>query len=145
MVLLAEKLYFNVVIPPTPAHFADNDNHRPDILDIVLLKGAALKVSCIEPLQFLNSDHRHVLMRLGSLTKDCPPLVKTITNWQEVSTELKEIDTSILNSIPNDIVSTDDIDNAIDVLTDHVRTVVDDSSRIVPANTGRSCLETLAN
>ncbi|GBP44858.1 RNA-directed DNA polymerase from mobile element jockey [Eumeta japonica] len=76
-------------------------------------------------------------MRLGSLTGDCPPTVKTITNWQKVSTALEEIDTPMLNNIPNDIVSTDDIDNAIGALTNHIRTVVDDSSRTVPANSDR--------
>ncbi|GBP89778.1 Probable RNA-directed DNA polymerase from transposon BS [Eumeta japonica] len=76
-------------------------------------------------------------MRLGSLTGDCPPIVKTITNWQKVLTVLEEIDTPILNSIPNDIVLTDNTDNAISALTDHIRTVVDDSSRTVPANSDR--------
>ncbi|GBP24764.1 hypothetical protein EVAR_79611_1 [Eumeta japonica] len=35
----------------------------PDILDICLMKGVALKLSCIEILQCLNSDHQPVLMR----------------------------------------------------------------------------------
>ncbi|GBP40859.1 RNA-directed DNA polymerase from mobile element jockey [Eumeta japonica] len=35
----------------------------PDILDIALMKRVALKLSCIQPLQWLNSDHRPVLMR----------------------------------------------------------------------------------
>ncbi|GBP94480.1 hypothetical protein EVAR_67192_1 [Eumeta japonica] len=54
-----------------------------------------------------------VLMRLGSLAGDCPPPKKTITSWQKVSGALEETDTPILNNIPNDIVSTDDIDYAI--------------------------------
>ncbi|GBP28468.1 hypothetical protein EVAR_93415_1 [Eumeta japonica] len=84
-----------------------------------------------------NSDHRSLLIRLGSLIADCPPLTKTITNWQKVSAALEEIDTPILNSIPNDIVSTDDIDNAIGALTDDIRTVVESSSRTVPAKSDR--------
>ncbi|GBP43072.1 Probable RNA-directed DNA polymerase from transposon BS [Eumeta japonica] len=75
-------------------------------------------------------------MRLGSLIADCPPSTKTITNWQKVSAALEEIDTPILNNIPNDIVSTDDIDNAIGALTNHIRTVVESSSRTVPAKSG---------
>ncbi|GBP52610.1 Phenylalanine--tRNA ligase alpha subunit [Eumeta japonica] len=97
-----------------------------------LQMGVALKLSCIESLQWLNSDHRPVLMKLGSLIVDSLPSIKTITNWQKVSTALEEIDTPILNSIPNDIVSTDDIDNAIDALTINIRTVVESSSRTVP-------------
>ncbi|GBP17989.1 Nucleic-acid-binding protein from transposon X-element [Eumeta japonica] len=128
MVDLTRDLHFNIVAPPTPTHYPFNDNHRPDILDIALIKGVALRLSCIETLRCLNSDHRPVLIRLGSLTGDCSPLNKTITNWQKVSTVLEEIDTPILNNVPNDIVSTGDIDNAIGTLTNHIRTVVDNSS-----------------
>ncbi|GBP68400.1 hypothetical protein EVAR_38636_1 [Eumeta japonica] len=56
---------------------------------------------------------------------------KTITNWQKISTVLEEIDILILNSIPSDIVLTDDIDSAIGVLTNHIKTVVDDISRVL--------------
>ncbi|GBP67571.1 hypothetical protein EVAR_98625_1 [Eumeta japonica] len=70
--------------------------------DIALMRGVALKLSCIEPLQCLNSDHRPGLM-----------------------------------SIPNDIVSTHDIDNAIGALTNHIRTVIESSSRTVPAKSDR--------
>ncbi|GBP61091.1 hypothetical protein EVAR_89757_1 [Eumeta japonica] len=101
------------------------------------MKGLALKLSCIEPLQCLNSDHRSVLMRLGSLTGDCSPAIKTITNLQKVSTALEEIDTPISNSIPIDVVLTDGIDNTIGALTNYIRKVVDDSSRTVPANSDR--------
>ncbi|GBO98983.1 hypothetical protein EVAR_367_1 [Eumeta japonica] len=53
---------------------------------------------------------------------------------------MKEINISILNSIPHNIISTDDIDNAIGVLTNHISTVVDNSSQVVPANSGRKKL-----
>ncbi|GBP69964.1 hypothetical protein EVAR_85732_1 [Eumeta japonica] len=72
-----------------------------------IMESARLHPNC------LNSDHRPVLMRLGSLTGDYPLLNKTITNWQKMLTVLEEIDIPILNNIPNDILSTDDIDNAI--------------------------------
>ncbi|GBP60113.1 hypothetical protein EVAR_31374_1 [Eumeta japonica] len=88
MVAFAEDLYFNTVTPLTPTHYPNNVNRRPDILDIAPMKGVALKVSCIEPLQCLDSDHQPVLMRLVSLTEDCPPAFKTITNWWKVSTVL---------------------------------------------------------
>ncbi|GBP48356.1 RNA-directed DNA polymerase from mobile element jockey [Eumeta japonica] len=70
MEAFAESLHFEIVTPLTPTHYPNNINHRPDILDIALMKGVALKLSCIEPLQWLNSDHRPVLMRLGSLIAD---------------------------------------------------------------------------
>ncbi|GBP38913.1 hypothetical protein EVAR_95662_1 [Eumeta japonica] len=81
MVVLAEDLHFNIVTPLTPIHYLSNDNHRPDILDIALMKGVSLKLGCIETLQCLDSDYRPVFMRLDFLAEDCPPLKNTITNW----------------------------------------------------------------
>ncbi|GBP37422.1 RNA-directed DNA polymerase from mobile element jockey [Eumeta japonica] len=46
-------------------------------------------------------------------------------------------ETSILNNIPNDIVSTDDIDNAIGALTNNISTVVENGSRTVPMKSNR--------
>ncbi|GBP70802.1 hypothetical protein EVAR_52929_1 [Eumeta japonica] len=42
-----------------------------------------------------------------------------------------------VDHIRNDIVSTDDIDNAIGALANHIRTVVESSSRTVPAKSDR--------
>ncbi|GBP66086.1 hypothetical protein EVAR_37548_1 [Eumeta japonica] len=146
MEALAESLHFDIVTPLTSTYYPNKINCRSDILDIAFMKGVALKLGCIGPLQWLNSDHRSVLMRLGSLIADCPPSIKTITNWQKVSAALEEIDTPILNSILNDTVSTDDIDNAIGALTNHITTVVESSSKTVPAKSDpESCLEMLSN
>ncbi|GBP41210.1 hypothetical protein EVAR_30648_1 [Eumeta japonica] len=76
-------------------------------------------------------------MRLGSLIADSPPSTKTITNWQKVSTAFEEIDNPILNSITNDVVSRDDIDNTISALTNHIRTVDESCSRTVSAKFDR--------
>ncbi|GBP82337.1 Probable RNA-directed DNA polymerase from transposon X-element [Eumeta japonica] len=76
-------------------------------------------------------------MRLGSLIGDCPPPRKIITSWKKVSAALEETDTPLLNNIPDDIVSTDDIDNAIGALISHITTVVENSSRKVPAKSDR--------
>ncbi|GBP97557.1 Integrin alpha-PS3, partial [Eumeta japonica] len=121
---LAKDLHFNIVTPLNPTYYPNNVTHRPGILDIALLKGVALKLSCIEPLQCFNSNHR-------------PVLIKTITNSQKVSTVLEGIDTPILNNIPNDIVLTDDIDIAIDALTNHITTVVENRSRTVSTKSDR--------
>ncbi|GBP59998.1 Probable RNA-directed DNA polymerase from transposon BS [Eumeta japonica] len=66
-----------------------------------------------------------------------PIPIRKITNWKRVSTALEKIDTPNLNSIPNDIASTDEIDFAIGALTNHVRTVVEESEREVPASSDR--------
>ncbi|GBP83574.1 hypothetical protein EVAR_65662_1 [Eumeta japonica] len=79
MEAFAEDIHFYIIPPLSPTLYHNNDNYRPDILDIALMKGVALKLSCIETLQCLNSDHRPVLMRLGSLAENCPPPKKTMT------------------------------------------------------------------
>ncbi|GBP98589.1 Probable RNA-directed DNA polymerase from transposon BS [Eumeta japonica] len=137
MEAFAEDIHFNIIPPLSPTLYHNNDNYRPDILDIALIKVVALKLSCIETLQCLNSDHRPVLMRLSSLAGNCPPPKKTITSWQKVSAALEETDTPILNNIPNDIISTDHIDYAIGALTNHITTVVENSTRVVPAKSDR--------
>ncbi|GBP18029.1 hypothetical protein EVAR_16975_1 [Eumeta japonica] len=43
---------------------------------------------------------------------------------------------ALAKGIPSDMILTDDIDNATGVLTNHIRTVVDDSSRVFLANSG---------
>ncbi|GBP36782.1 RNA-directed DNA polymerase from mobile element jockey [Eumeta japonica] len=111
MEALAEDLHFNIITPPTPTFYHNNVRYRPDILDIALMRGA--------------------------LPSGTAPLRKTITSWKKVSAALEETDTPVLNNIPDDIVSTDDIDNAIGALTSHITTVVENSSRKVPAKSDR--------
>ncbi|GBP17916.1 hypothetical protein EVAR_7909_1 [Eumeta japonica] len=59
------------------------------------------------------------------------PTIKT-TKWNGVLTALEEIDTPSLNSITDDINTTNKIDSAIDALTNHVRIVVGNNERKVP-------------
>ncbi|GBP65886.1 hypothetical protein EVAR_85154_1 [Eumeta japonica] len=88
MEALSEDIHFNIVVPLTPTHYHNNDNYRPDILDIAFMKGVALKLSRIETLQCLNSDHPPVLMRLDialkkgvSLIRNCiEPLLCLVLN-----------------------------------------------------------------
>ncbi|GBP41484.1 hypothetical protein EVAR_24402_1 [Eumeta japonica] len=63
METLAVDLHFDIITPLTPTHYPNDVNRRPNILDIALLKGVALKLSCIGTLQCLNLDHQPVLMR----------------------------------------------------------------------------------
>ncbi|GBP67634.1 Probable RNA-directed DNA polymerase from transposon BS [Eumeta japonica] len=60
-----------------------------------------------------------------------------ITDWKRVSTAFEKIDTPPLNSIPDDIRTTEQIDHAIGALTSHVRTVVKRCEREVPASSDR--------
>ncbi|GBP11839.1 hypothetical protein EVAR_74487_1 [Eumeta japonica] len=106
MEALAESLHFDIVTPLTLTYYPNNINYRPDILDIAFMKGVALKLGCIEPLQW------------------CRPRLRKLTF-------------SILNNIPNDIVSRDDIDNTIGALTNHITTMVESSYRTVPVKSDR--------
>ncbi|GBP77302.1 hypothetical protein EVAR_31734_1 [Eumeta japonica] len=60
-----------------------------------------------------------------------------ITDWKRVSTAFEKIDTPPLNSIPDDIRTTEEIDHAIGALTSHVTTVVEKCERKVPASSDR--------
>ncbi|GBP81077.1 Probable RNA-directed DNA polymerase from transposon BS [Eumeta japonica] len=60
-----------------------------------------------------------------------------ITDWKRVSMVFEKIDTPPLNSIPDDIRTTEEIDHAIGALTSHVRTVVEKCERKVPASSDR--------
>ncbi|GBP34320.1 Probable RNA-directed DNA polymerase from transposon X-element [Eumeta japonica] len=70
---------------------------------------------------------------MGSPTDRTPNPTINITNWK-CRPRLKKIDILSLNSILNDIIKTDEIDSAIVVLTNHVRTVVGNNTRTVPAS-----------
>ncbi|GBP02309.1 hypothetical protein EVAR_85403_1 [Eumeta japonica] len=97
--------------------------HRPNILDLAILKGVVLSLNSIETVHCLGSDHLPVLLKLGSSTGENPNIAtKTIIDWKRVSTALEEVDTPNL-VIPDDIVSNNDIDTAIGALTTY-RSVV---------------------
>ncbi|GBP30561.1 Probable RNA-directed DNA polymerase from transposon BS [Eumeta japonica] len=110
--------------------------HRPSTIDIALTKGVALNFNSIETIHGLTSDHRPVILKWDLPTAGgLFPSAKLLIG--KVSTALEKIDTPNLNSIPNDIASTDEIDLAIGALTNHVRTVVEESEREVPASSDR--------
>ncbi|GBP43660.1 hypothetical protein EVAR_30494_1 [Eumeta japonica] len=90
MEVLAEDLHFNIVTPLTPTHYSTNDNHRPDILDIALMKGVALKLSCIETLQCLNADHRPVLMS-RTVVKNSSRIVPANSDRKEQPRDVSEL------------------------------------------------------
>ncbi|GBP89076.1 hypothetical protein EVAR_64712_1 [Eumeta japonica] len=64
-----------------------------------------------------------------------PNPTRKITDWKECRPRLK-IDTPPLNSIPDNIRTTDEIDSAIGALTNHIRTV-EKCEREVPASSDR--------
>ncbi|GBP23288.1 hypothetical protein EVAR_76002_1 [Eumeta japonica] len=108
---------------------------KPDILDIDLVKNVDLNLGSIETLQRLTYNHCLVLMRLGPIYDDRPRDIKKL-QLKKVSIALEKIDTPALNKIPNDIESTNDIDNVIRALTSHITIVVNNCSRKVSVNSG---------
>ncbi|GBP64384.1 Probable RNA-directed DNA polymerase from transposon BS [Eumeta japonica] len=66
-----------------------------------------------------------------------PISTSKITDWKRESTAFEKIDTLPLNSIPDDMRTTEEIDHAIGALTSHVRTVVEKCERKVPASSDR--------
>ncbi|GBP90343.1 Probable RNA-directed DNA polymerase from transposon X-element [Eumeta japonica] len=132
-----DRLDFEIIAPPTATHFPHNVTHRPSTIDIALTKGVALNLNQIETLHKLTSDHRPVLLKMGPPDGGRPNPTRKITDWKRVSTALEKIDTPPLNSIPDNIRTTDEIDSAIGALTNHIRTVVEKCEREVPASSDR--------
>ncbi|GBP24947.1 hypothetical protein EVAR_12614_1 [Eumeta japonica] len=78
--------------------------------------------------------------RVGPPYRRQPPKEKIITTWKKVSLVLEVTDTRILNSIPDDIKTTDEIDHTIGALINNITTVVNNSSRMVSAADSRQKL-----
>ncbi|GBP61638.1 hypothetical protein EVAR_43575_1 [Eumeta japonica] len=89
-------------------------------------------VTALETLHCLLSDHRPVMLKMGPPGGGRPMPTIKITYWKRVSSSLEKIDTPPLNSIPEDIRTTDEIDFAIGAFTSHIKTVVDKCERDVP-------------
>ncbi|GBP23016.1 hypothetical protein EVAR_15690_1 [Eumeta japonica] len=115
-----------------------NVHHRPEILDLAVLKGFVLNLSSVEILDCLGSDHLPVLLKLGSYTSEKQPIeTQTIIDWKLVSAAFDEVDLPNLNVIPDDIVSNNNINSAIETLTKLIRSVVKRCQRKLPANSDR--------
>ncbi|GBP43062.1 RNA-directed DNA polymerase from mobile element jockey [Eumeta japonica] len=144
---LAEDHDLAIIAPLTPTYLPANVRHRPNILDLAILKGVVLSLNSIETVHCLGSDHLPVLLKLGPSTGENQNIAtKTIIDWKRVSTALEEVDTPNLNVIPDDIVSNNDIDTAIGALTKHIRSVVKRCQRKVPRiQIAGACPRTFAN
>ncbi|GBP07932.1 hypothetical protein EVAR_77028_1 [Eumeta japonica] len=102
-----------IIAPPTPTYLPANVRHRPNILDLAILKGGT-KSELTETVHCLGSDHSTRTAQTRLLHRRHPNL----------------------NVIPDDIVSNNDIDTAIGALTKHIRSVKG-CQRKVPANSDR--------
>ncbi|GBP35421.1 hypothetical protein EVAR_94872_1 [Eumeta japonica] len=134
---LEDRLNFRIIALSMSMCFPNIVSHRPSTIDIALTKGVALNFNSIKTLHGLLSRPRPVMLKMGP--PDAGRHIPTIkiTNWKRVSTALEKIDTPSLNSISDDIRTTDEIDSATGALTSHVRTVVEKCEREVPASSNR--------
>lgn len=130
--LLIESLPFDLLAPLEPTHYPHNVEHRPDILDIALLKNVALTLRSIEVLHELNSDHRPVILRLGPHSNNVPR-TRTLVDWEKVRSGLLQTDSPLLRDIPDNITTTEQTDQAIDSFTNYLNAIRSEASREVSA------------
>lgn len=132
----ADKYNFDVIAPMAPTHYPHNTDHTPDVLDIAILKNVTLQFRSIEVVHELNSDHRPVLLNLGP-----PPVslneTKKIVDWNRLKEALKATSSPSLDKIPSVLNTKEDSKLAINALTTHLQTVVNDCSREVPVTGDR--------
>lgn len=70
---LSSALNFDIVAPLQPTHYPQIIDHRPDVLDIALLKNVNLRIRSLEAFDELNSDHRPVILDLVSRVAPSDP------------------------------------------------------------------------
>ncbi|GBP90607.1 RNA-directed DNA polymerase from mobile element jockey [Eumeta japonica] len=133
MIDLAKDLHFDVIAPPTQTYFPNNVRNRPDILDIALMRRVALNVRCIETPKSQFGSPPSPPENRASRRRTAPK--QNNHKLEKVSLLLERL--TILNNIPDNIETTDEIDYAIGALTNHIATVIEDSSREVPAADSR--------
>lgn len=134
---LCSTLSFDVIAPMHPTHYPFDPTQRPDVLDIALLRNVNLRLHSLEVIDELDSDHRPVILglspRTGPADPDQPPPTRVVTDWGKVSDLLKSTNSPHLDRIPDNIQSAADTANAVDSLTEHVQSVLNECSREVPA------------
>ncbi|GBP77463.1 hypothetical protein EVAR_56073_1 [Eumeta japonica] len=77
------------------------------------------------------------MLEIGPSDGERPNPIRKIIIWKRGSTALEKIDIPILNSIPNDISTTDKIDFTMGDLTNHMRTVIEKCKREVLSSSDR--------
>ncbi|CAB3230818.1 unnamed protein product [Arctia plantaginis] len=132
---LSRTLNFDIITPLEPTHFPTNVSHRPDILDVALLKNTNLRLCSIEVHHELTSDHRPVVIEIAPRLGPTPN--RRITDWKRLGTKLESISSVHLDKIPDNITSPEDVTVAIDSLTEHVQSLINDCTREVPATNDR--------
>jgi hypothetical protein len=126
-----EQNNYTVVAPDTPTHYPDIHHHRPDVLDIAIIRSDNLQFK-IKNLDRLSSDHNPVLLEInGQIRRSGPPIFqKTLINWNKFQTNLHK---SIAN--PNPLInSIDSLESAAANITEKFQEALKSNSITIPTN-----------
>ena len=111
-----------LIAPDEPTHFPTTLSHRPDILDIMLIKGIP-SYPTPKVHHSLCSDHSPITFTLYGLTQS-PEILKYTTDWEK----FHNLSHENLAANPQ-LHTTEQIDNNIEALTNKIKRDIDNSSR----------------
>jgi len=115
---------YSIISPDSPTHFPSAVGHRPDVLDIALIR-LPHQLTEISNLNELSSDHNPILLTItDSPITTTPPLAKRRVNWKTFTPTLEKQITSI--DLP--INTSNNIDKAIEYLSTNIQSSVESSS-----------------
>lgn len=136
---IAEKRGYTVQGPETPTHYPFNDNHAPDVLDVIVYRGLSEIPYQEVLLDNIQSDHQPVLvtLQLKATTRLSGP--RTITNWDTFGKELLETTPTRPVSTPADVnLLAEDLQKAMmEALQKAKRTITTQCSFPLPPRTKR--------
>ncbi|KAL4135341.1 hypothetical protein QTP88_006956 [Uroleucon formosanum] len=91
-----------IVAPDTPTHYLDEHNHRPDVLDIVILKNNNIQYQLCNYTDELSSDHSPVIITLRVDLHCAIPSPNPIINSKaELDQEVEKLTSTVQNDLSN--------------------------------------------
>jgi len=122
----ARNADYTVLVPDTPTFFPAVPGHRPDVIDITLLKLPQLQIETLN-ISDLSSNHNPVLLTISnSSISTTPPINNKFINWTGYASTLEK---SIHINQPTS--TTDEIDAAIDLLTQNITQATETNSHLM--------------
>lgn len=109
-----------VLAPDEPTYYPTHQGRHPDVLDLLLCKNIPNVISQ-QVLAELDSDHSPVVIQLDAVSLQCPSKLKLVNgpvDWDLFRDKMEKVD------IPSTFESIDDIDGAVELLTDTVKNTV---------------------
>lgn len=114
----------SIAAPTSPTHYPQNHLHRPDILDIAILKIGNFQSHLENLTSALSSDHTPIILDIEEGSAQAPPPKPShFTNWSIFETEMENF------SVITPSSSKAHIDSAIQLLTSKLATSLEKSSQ----------------